>query len=221
MTRKFVTKAKFNGTTVEIDYTEHREMGTDTLSLSSDDMPAPSFTKAQEALKDVFVELFKAAGVEVDRDGLNVNGAGFTENEKQGFGATIQAVKHSETVKGVIVLNTPHYSIGTGEGVGAGLLTQKQAKVLRRFQLEAEHYLSGKRNQQTLFDGKMAAAGDDAGTFPAEDVEPTEEELEFSKASAVVAEKPKKEKAKKAGKVRVTKRKGVKGLTEHEQEMAA
>ena len=218
MSRKFVTKAKYNGTHVEIEYTEHREQGTDTLSLSSDDVPAPSFVKAQEAMKDVLIQLMKAAGIDLERDGLTVNGASFSENEKQGFGATIMAVKRSDTVKGVVVLNTPHYAIGTGEGHGAGLLTKEQAKALRRFQLEAEHYLSGKRNQQTLFDGQMAAAGDDSVPYPAEDEEPTDEDLTFNMASKITAEAPKKEKAKKAGKVRVTKRKGVKGLTEHEND---
>lgn len=214
MTRIFINKAKYNGTIVEIEFTEHREHGTDTISMSSDDLPAPSFVKAQEELMDVFSELMKAAGVDVNRDGLKVNGATFSENEKQGFGGTIQAVKADTSVKGVIVLNLPHYTVGTGSGTGPGQLTQTQAKVLRKYQLEALDYLDGKRGQQTLFDGKMAAANDSttAATFPVEERERTEEELAFALATKVVAEKPKKAKAEKPGKVRVTKRKGVKGV---------
>lgn len=212
MGRRFITKAKYSDDKVYIEHNYTRDDGgLDLATLESKDTPHPDLVKAKDALVAVVLHMM---GLPEDwADGLTVTGASFTENEKQGFGATVLALKRREEhFKGVLVLNMPHHYVGTAAMEGQpSILSEAHAILLRKFQIEAEQFLNGKRAQPDMFDHAMAAAG--------EKPEPDEAVvIEFARGKDI-AETPKKEP--KAKKGRVTKRRGVKGLVDDKEAEAA
>lgn len=197
----FVTKCKLSKEgEVEIEFTRERsEIGdgaVDEFTLRSKDQPHPDFNKALGDLTTVALELVELP-VEY-ADGVRVSGASFTDNDKQGFGGSITAVK---TLRhGVLVINCPHHYKGTKQMQGGpGCFTDEQVSALYQLQIEAVAYVNGKRAQGDMFDHARAAAGDSP-----EEVDYTSNVIPMRDGKPI-AEKAPKEKAKRPGKVKKVK----------------
>lgn len=158
--RVFVTKVKYTNERMNVEYTVVGEKVNQMQTLVSNEAPLPELV---QCLKDMVRTAAEIWGLGPDYEfGMRVTGASFTENEKQGFGAAITALKEREGVKGVLVMNCPHFvePLESNDGQ-ASVFTEDQAKLVRTLQALAVDYVRGARAQPVLpFDARAAAAGE-------------------------------------------------------------
>lgn len=156
-TKTRVSKVKYDGSRVRIEYQKERADGqsADDYTLSCADQPSPAFLAALNALADDVVSIceFHADSVR----NLKVRGVSFTYTNDV-FGAVITALKTLKTANAPLVINTPHLTdepYGEGDG-STPLLDTSTADRLHTLALEAENYINGERAQGALFSGESA-----------------------------------------------------------------
>lgn len=149
-TKTIVTKVKWDGSRVRIEYQKERTDGlSDDYTLNCADRPSPAFLNAMNALADDVVEICEL-GID-DAKKLTVRGVTFTHTSDV-FGAVITAMKKLKTANAPLVINTPHL---TEEPYGEGdtstpLLETETVDRLHMLALEAENYINGERAQGSL-----------------------------------------------------------------------
>ena len=130
--------------------TENKEGKVDDYSLSCNEKPLPSFTKAMNALVDHVLEICEL-GDEQARS-LTVTGVSFNyQGDEEIMGAVITAEKNLDTANAPLVLNTPHLPSRDASAHGdQPVLTPECVTDLLRLQQEAEKYVNGQRLQMQL-----------------------------------------------------------------------
>jgi hypothetical protein len=153
-----ITKAKYDGSKVRIEYEKQRPDGQyDEFTLSSLDGPAQPFVDALNALAMDVVGICELHADSLDR--LTVRGVSFTYTNDI-MGACITALKKLYTSNAPLVLNTPHLpEEAYGEGdTSSPLLDTATVDRLHELALAAERYVDGERAQGDLFVGEVQAA---------------------------------------------------------------
>jgi hypothetical protein len=146
-----VTKAKWDGSKVRIEYENKRAdgKGFDEFTLNCSDTPLVSFRDALSALSLDVIGICEMHVAEEPK--ISVRGVTFT-NTNDVFGAVITAMKKLKTTNAPLVINTPHL---TEEPYGEGdtstpLLDTATVDRLHTLALEAERYINGEREQGDL-----------------------------------------------------------------------
>jgi hypothetical protein len=146
-----ITKAKYDGSKVRIEYEKQRPDGQyDEFTLSSLDGPAQPFVDALNALAMDVVGICELHADSLDR--LTVRGVSFTYTNDI-MGACITALKKLETSNAPLVLNTPHLpSEAYGDGdVTSPVLEPSTVSRLVEVAEAALRFIDGERAQGNLF----------------------------------------------------------------------
>ena len=148
-----ITRLKYDGRKVSIDYQQQARTGADPdeISLVCADPPRLELVAALQALAADVVAIGELRPS--DRDLLTVRGVTCTWKDDV-LGAVITALKALETANAPLVLNTPHlpekpYSGNPGDP--NPVLPPGAATRVRTLLTEAERYLAGDRAQGRLF----------------------------------------------------------------------
>jgi hypothetical protein len=153
-----ITKAKYDGSKVRIEYEVERPDGQfDEFTLSSLDGPTAPFIDAFNALAADVVTICELHEDSLDK--LKVRGVSFTYTNDI-MGACITALKKLKTSNAPLVINTPHLpeeSYGEGDATSPTLDTSTIDR-LHELALAAERYVNGERAQGELFVGEVQAA---------------------------------------------------------------
>lgn len=148
-----ITKVKFDGSKVRIEYERTREVGDpDEFVVGCSDKPAPEFAPALQALALDVVTICELG--EEDTRRLTVRGVTFTWTNDI-MGACISALKALQTASSPLVLNTPHLPsapYGDGNDLAPTLDPDTIAR-LEELGRQAERYIDGERAQGSLFAG--------------------------------------------------------------------
>ena len=147
-----ITKVKYDGSKVRIEYTVDRKDGgeSDEYSVVSGDKPLPSFTDALQALSMAVADI-----CELNREAsscIDVRGVTFTWKSDIMW-ACITGLKSLKTTNSPLVLNTPHLPESAYSGNpddGSPCLPRAAAQLLYSVLEEAKRYLNGDRAQATL-----------------------------------------------------------------------
>lgn len=147
------TKIKHNKGQTELAWTDERLSGeTVEHKLTATDTPRPEFIEALQSLKvhvlDV-CELPKEYG-----ESMTIIGVSISENESQGRGIVVTAVKKVSGANAPVILNTPHVPEESEHGP---TLSRSALDALNRLEEEATAYRQGQRAQQDMFATKEAA----------------------------------------------------------------
>jgi hypothetical protein len=155
-----ITKVKATSNGVSIDYeVENKSNGYNEISLSSGEMPAPTFI---EALGSLIPHVRKICEFPKSFDSrIKVAGVSFSYVGDEGtMGATIIATLALTETKGKLAINTPHRPSehkGKEPHNPKSILSGDCVACLHEVQNEAEHYVKGRRQQTGLFDDSAAA----------------------------------------------------------------
>jgi hypothetical protein len=160
--RKFITNVKWDGKTMEVEYTHERESASDTLTLTSTEKPVEAFT---DALRDLVPLVGSVWGWPPERHcDIEVRGASFQENAKTGvLGGVVKGIGRADRVKGVLVMNTGNFTESDNDQPEKGFWSKDESEKVRALQRAALAYVDGERappDQGELFDAKKAAAND-------------------------------------------------------------
>lgn len=146
-----VTKVKYDGRRVRVEYEIPREDEPDEFVLVCNARPAREFLEALAALRDHVAEICE---LEVEYMATaEVRGVSYSyAGPDQAMGATITALKTLETARSPLVLNTPHLaSAPMSETDEAPLLSPGAIEALEDLATEALRYVDGHREQADLF----------------------------------------------------------------------
>ena len=148
-----ITKAKYDGSKVRIEYQQPRPGGgePDEFSVACCDKPRREFDDRLQALVADVVTICELAPT--DAAALTVRGVSCTYKDDV-FGVCITALKALRTSNAPLVLNSPHlpeqaYSGNPGDP--NPILPAGVADRVRRLLAEAERYVAGDRAQGSLF----------------------------------------------------------------------
>ncbi len=147
------TKIKYDGRRISLNYEKLRtDAEPDKFFLESNEKPLPSFNAALQKLKEHIVEICEfehkyMSSIEVRSVTFSYGG------ENDTMGATITGLKTLGTANAPLVINTPHlpeedYS---GNNPGAHILTMYCVNDLKALTEEAQRYLDGEREQESMF----------------------------------------------------------------------
>jgi hypothetical protein len=152
-----VTKVKFDGGKVRIEYQRTRDNGEpDEYALMCADKPAPEFGAALQALAVDVVAVCELAESDLAR--ITVRGVTITHTNEI-MGACVTALKALKTANALLVLNTPHLpsDFYSGEDNGTPLMSDEFVRRVEELVMQADRYIAGDRAQGNLFGGKAAA----------------------------------------------------------------
>jgi hypothetical protein len=101
------TKIKHSKGQVSLSWSDNNDAGTSiTHEMTSGDEPRKEFGVALQNLADVVLKVCELPPTY--RDGLTVSSVSFTENDAQGLGLVITALKEVGGATAPFVINTPH-----------------------------------------------------------------------------------------------------------------
>lgn len=167
LVERHITKVKYEGSKVHIEYEVVKDNGIDEFSLTCREEPRPEFKAALDGLAPTVAEgieipeLTDAKGLKKYVKTLEVRGVSFSYSNGI-MGAVITALKTLENCNSPLVINTPHkpsspYSQGDPSAEDK-CLSPAAVKELKKLQEEAEKYIAGERAQGEMFkdnnDGK-------------------------------------------------------------------
>lgn len=152
---RIITKVKYNGSKVHIEYEIVKDTGNDEFSLTCSEEPNPEFKAALAGLSKAVDEITEISDTEV-------RGVSFS-NTNGIMGAVITALKKLDGCNSPLVINTPHkpsspYSQGDPNAEDK-CLSSAAVKELKKLQAETEKYIAGERAQGEMFKDEKGGKG--------------------------------------------------------------
>lgn len=143
-------KIRFDGKTVELEYTERTSGGAEAKVAEHGDDPTPAFKAALQAFVGYVVWVISAP--EAWAETITVRGVSIKRHEDQPRGIVVTAVRQCLRARnGTMLINTPFLTErpegGTGEG--AGFLPDHVPALIDDLENEAALYHGGERGEQT------------------------------------------------------------------------
>jgi len=117
-------------------------------TLTSSQPPRPEFEQALQAFKQYVRQLCELP-LSYD-SGLTINSVSISDNDSQGRGLVVTALKKLADCSAPLVLNTPHLP-ETASSQGGPELPRFAVRLLDTLEEEANKYRAGERAQQDLF----------------------------------------------------------------------
>lgn len=148
-----ISKVKFDDSSTVVMLEEKYPGNQKAITVTSFDARHADFTKAVSDLVPLVISLLRLPPEY--SNGFEIIGCTFSENEHQGFGAVITALKQIKDISAPLVLNTPHTHEDERQS-GLSVMPTSLRNQLRVVYKEAELFVGGKRAQADLFQQKEA-----------------------------------------------------------------
>ena len=146
------TKIKYKQGELTLEWQDGDDQETVVHSMTSSDDPRPEFHTALQALT---AHVLTSCQLPLDyADEMKIIGVALSENDHQGRGVVVTAVKKLPGLKAPLVINTPHMTEAEGDQPGA--LHQASIELVETLSEEARLFRKGERAQQELPLGKAA-----------------------------------------------------------------
>lgn len=141
------SKIKHNKGQTELVWSDSRDNGTTfEHTMRSSDEPRKEFVDAMHNLSDYVLKVCEFEPTY--REGLTVIGVSFSENDTQGLGITVTALKKLEGRNAPLVINTPFIGQDDEHAGGWPLGTKRMIDTL---ETEADKFRRGDRAQSSMF----------------------------------------------------------------------
>jgi len=147
------TKIKYSKGEVELVWRDSELSQAVEHRLTSSQSPRPEFEKALQAFKQ-YVRHICDLPMSYDAD-MTISSVSISENDSQGRGIVVTALKKLPACNAPLVLNTPHLP-ETASSEGGVEMPSFARRLLDALEEEANKYRAGERAQTDMFSGKAA-----------------------------------------------------------------